>query len=233
MGFENSMMTSKYRTGVVSDFSIVSKAVFYIFKEDRLKDKASPEKFKLEATLPVQINPDELKEDFTRKSSKFQDIVAGANGSSEINMSIQNNKDKISIELHYDIYDEYNIRTMDGLISNPDSGDDFFSDISLKNKKLTSLPELIAYSRDTSVHTLFKWGTMQYFGVFEDLNCRYKAFSRWGEPLKCDVTVMLEIGDDQVFDKTFSILDYTKIKSYEKASNIANRTALGLATAMR
>ncbi len=233
MGFKDSMMGSNYRTGVVSDFSIVSKAVFYIFRETNKFYAASTEKLEFVAALPVQINPDELKEDFTKKTSKFQDLAAGANRSSEINISIQNNKDKISIELHYDIYDEYNIRTMDGLISTPDGGDNFFSDISLKNEKLTSLPKLIAYSRDTSVRTLFKWGTMQYFGSFEDLNCRYKAFSRWGEPLKCDVTVMLEIGDDQLFAKDSSTLGYTEIKAYEQASNIANRTALGLVTAIR
>lgn len=232
MGFKDSMMGSNYRTGVVSDFSIVSKAVFYIFIEDHRFPINTPERFRYQCALPVQINPDELKEDFTRKNSSHQSIIAGANDSSEINISVKSNSDKISIELHYDIYDEYNIRTMDGLISTPD-GNEFFSNISLKNEKLTSLPDLISYSRNDTVHTLFKWGTMKYFGVFEDLNCRYKAFSRWGEPLKCDVTVMLQIEDHQLINKETFITGHKQIAAYEKASNIANRTALGLATAIR
>lgn len=193
-----------YRTSVLYDFSTVSKAKFYVFEEDVvLTDAKGQPTFKrvtsgdFKDPLPVQINPYEF------------EVTYGETGKSvaPIENSILSKIDKnapdcggipivkpkegrpepgsISIKLVYDIYDEYNVRTMDGI--NP------LSNFSLESETHTSLKRLgqIA-SAGGRYYVLFTWGDMEYFGLIKEVKATYKAFSRWGHALKADVDIIIE-----------------------------------------
>ena len=38
---------------------------------------------------------------------------------------------------------------------------------------------------------MFVWGNIEHFGLISSVNVKYTAFSRWGHPLKADVTVKI------------------------------------------
>lgn len=224
-------LTSKYRTGVVNDFSIVTKAVFYTM------DKKS-DKFILDKALPVQINPNSITDDIEVSNNSIWNLLTSSD--SEKN----NEKRTVQLTLIYDIYDEYNIRTMDGLLASSGKGNLIFSDLSLENKNITTLPEIKELAGNQDKYVLFKWGQIKYFGHIGRVNCTYTAFSRWGEPLKCNADVYIDYTSEYGYLSNFnkgtkgnSKIDlnnvYAQIKTYETASNVANRAALGLTQALR
>ena len=89
------------------------------------------------------------------------------------------------------------MRTCDGATG-------LFEDISLTSPGLTSLPKLIEYSNDPSIYVLFRWGSVNFFGVIDSVDCSYDAFSCWGQPLKCEATVNMK---EIKVEKTDNILD--------------------------
>ena len=185
-----------YRTHVLYDFSIVSKAKFYVFEEDTsifgkgINYKRADGEFK--DPLPVQINPDEFDVTYgsTVKSigpienSILNDRKDLPGGIPLIKPQEPADTEEVEINLKYDIYDEYNVRTMDGV--------DPLSDFSLESETHTSLKRLgkIA-SSGGRYYVLFVWGNIEHFGLISSVNVNYTAFSRWGHPLKADVTVKI------------------------------------------
>lgn len=207
-------LRDSYRTSVFNDFSIVSKATFYGMK----RNAAKPDDFDLDEILPVQINPVNLTE--TRNSRMRDDdalLREALRGTQAEKTEAPPKKDPqracLSIRLVYDIYDEYNVRTCDGATG-------LFDNISLTNPKLTSLPKLIEYSHDPAVYVLFRWESINFFGVITSVDCSYDAFSCWGQPLKCEATVnMREIRIKNMSDnilECFGEKFKLKVTSYEK-----------------
>ena len=241
-----------YRTHVLYDFSIVSKAKFYVFEEDTsifgkgINYKRADGEFK--DPLPVQINPDEF------------DVTYGSTVKSigPIENSILNDREdlpggiplikpqegrsdleEIEINLKYDIYDEYNVRTMDGTVPT--------ADFSLESETHTSLKRLgkIA-SSGGRYYVLFVWGNIEHFGLISSVNVNYTAFSRWGHPLKADVTVKI-VEQPLGYDKygaqekptesgklgVKSAIDITLSSKLEKTKLAAQVSALAASQALR
>lgn len=189
-----------YRTSVLYDFSIVSKAKFYVFEEDvaftqYMFKRVDTGDFK--DPLPVQINPYDFHVTYgsTGKSIGPIDnsILSTTSADEPIFGGIPFIRPKkgspepgsISIKLVYDIYDEYNVRTMDGI--NP------LTDFSLESETHTSLKRLgqIA-SSGGRYYVLFKWGDIEYFGLISNVEVDYRAFSRWGHALKAEADITIE-----------------------------------------
>ncbi len=231
----NGSMTTKYRTGVVNDFSIVDKAVFYILKPSTMGNMI---KWNLEDSLPVQINP----EKFSYTSHTQTNMIGGIGPDGQTHCATYHNipgDDKhISIELKYDIYDEYMIGTNDGAS---------LSSISLFDPERTTLPKLVSYaSGNNSTYTkglnsnkmtktcyaMFVWGSIEYFGQLTGVSCDYTAFSRWGDPLKCTATVNMILEERRSNNIGMNTV-YGQIKSYSSASHVANKIALGMTAALR
>ena len=201
-----------YRTSVFNDFTVVSKAVFYGMK----RNTYNPNNFDLEKILPVQINPNNLTELTSGRVSRPNALLGAIQSSNAYYAPPRkcNELKSLTVRLVYDIYDEYNVRTCDGVTG-------LTQDISLNNKDLTSLPTLIEYSHDNSIFTLFRWGSVNFFGTIVSVDCSYDAFSCWGQPLKCEATVsMKEIPVEKAYE-TDNILNCfgakfkTKVKLYE------------------
>ena len=185
------ILSSKYRTYVLNDFSSVKKAVFFILKFD-----ANFGHYKVKECLPVQINPHSIKQG------------AGFSGGFECTeglLQLPKKKDKdneppetLELSLEYNIYDEYNVATMGGM--QPPSSDS----ISLSNPKAVTLEKLKSYAGKlcdddgAKLRTLFLWGDIEWFGAISSVDVEYTSFSRWGEPLsaKVDVKVQKEYLDN-------------------------------------
>ena len=168
------------------------------------RSSSNPNNFDLEKILPVQINPNNLTELTSGRVSRPNALLGAVQGSNAYYAPPRkrNELKSLTVRLVYDIYDEYNIRTCDGVTG-------LMQDISLNNKNLTSLPTLIEYSHDNTIFTLFRWGS-------------YDAFSCWGQPLKCEATVsMKEIPVEKAYE-TDNILNCfgakfkTEVDLYER-----------------
>lgn len=179
-----------HRKSVLYDFSIVEKAVIKILEAKNHYMQSADEKLDQIDELYVQINPTEFSYEYqtpphnpsvgvTSKKSKGTDpfrqvVLDEANGS----------HGQSRIPLVYDIYDEYNIRTSEGLVA---------SEFSLMNETITSLPKLIEYTETTPKYGYFVWGDIRIFGLLESVEVDYRAFSRWGQPLKANVNLGLAL----------------------------------------
>lgn len=234
----------KYRQSVLNDFSIVSKAKFYIVKQEEKEEMGVKIKVHTcEKILPVQINPHNISRNsrkvFGRGKSLAEKLEKGQGISSH-----DDDSDTLDLELIYDMYDEYMVRTCDGLVTGISGlvDKDDFKDISLKDKEATSLEELMKYAcgednyNSSNYFVLFKWGSLEYFGKITSLSCRYDVFSRWGEPLKANVSVTItQETDDKNKPITVENLDTAGaiIGTTEKAEMALNAIALGVSTVLR
>lgn len=219
---------SNYRTGVLNDFSIVSKAKFYI-----LKPTTGYPKYELKETLPVQINPTEFNLNCISKTATMSTTPVNffGQGTEKVEIKSIDIPREVSIPLKFDIYDEYNVRTLDGV-------DVLTSNISLMNEKLTSLPKLIKYWGDNDHYAFFKWGEIEYFGLISEVSCSYSAFSRWGEPLKGDATITIReqlLSDQKVNSRISTLLGTigTLIKTEENAKQKVQVGLLAASKALR
>lgn len=228
-------MTTKYRTGVVNDFSIVDKAVFHILSPTSMGNMV---KWNLEDSLPVQINPDQ----FSYTSDTQVNMIGGIGPEGENHCAtyhpMPSDDQRVSIVLKYDIYDEYMIGTNDGAS---------LSSVSLFDPERTSLPKLISYASSynrprtkglnsnkivKTCYAMFVWGSIEYFGQLTGVSCDYTAFSRWGDPLKCTATVNM-ILEERLSNNIGMNTVYGQIKSYSSASHVANKIALGMTAALQ
>lgn len=199
---------TNYRTGVLNDFSIVTKAVFHILRYDSTKS----EQCKFVEALPVQINPDHLNHAVARQPY-VQGFVSGKQDNKHSNDISY--ADSIDIRLIFDIYDDYVA-----------GGEILGKNISLFNDDYTSLPKLIKLNTDNNYaagyKTLFKWGEVKYFGVMSGISVEYTAFSRWGSPLKAEVTVSMSLEPEENKLSGAS----TEIEAYTKVSDVLNKVTL-------
>lgn len=217
MAISKDFFTSSYRTYVLNDFSIVAKAMFYGL------ELSGDKTYKLVDKLPVQINPDSLE---CIRSSRVVRIGG-------IEDSIKGRKNKkepgsntLRIEAHYNIYDEYNVRTNYGMTGALDDS------VSLANEDFTSLPKLQSYANKENMFVLFRWGDVNFFGQIESVSCTYDTFSQWGNPLSCRATISVEESaikesrKDKVCLDCFSEDVSAAMKSYEDTMKVVNSAAL-------
>lgn len=186
IGTTKGLLGTNYRTSVLNDFSIVSKAVFYVLGHK----KSDTTKYEFIKALPVQINPDHLYHVSDRKLT-HQGCISGGGGKSKFGFDSSSTSESIDIRVIYDIYDDYV------------AGGEFIGkDISLLNPDYTSLPELIDLAaissssdqpKDDKVRVLFKWGEIKHFGILTSASVDYTAFSRWGSPLKAEATFSMTV----------------------------------------
>lgn len=191
MGFAGSTFGSKNRTSVLYDFSAVKKAAFYVYKEIK---GTKLTKYFLDTgygggtgILYAQINPYELKLDVGKKKRR-QKTSFKVKGSvdDEIDADLHRT---LSMELIYDVYDEHMVGTLDGMLTG-------VQNIDLTQENLTSLPDLVRLARQIDKCVLFKWGSTEFFGKVDSVDFTYKAFSRFGYPLKAVGNVTLKsVGD--------------------------------------
>lgn len=185
----NAMKSSRHRKSVIYDFSIVEKASIKILSAKNLYMMSGDEALTQENELYVQINPTEFS--YTYRTPR-SNVAVGVNSSSSNKIFKQQVLDNSrgtegmnEIPLVYDIYDEYNIRASEGFMP----GNDF----SLMNDEVTSLPALIWYVEHAPYYGYFVWGDIKIFGLLESIRVEYRAFSRWGQPLKANATLGLEL----------------------------------------
>lgn len=183
-----------YRTSVLNDFSAVSKAFFQIYHDEGIPtmspgDNMLNRQFKYITDFPVQINPNDIKLDYyatskqQRRDAEAPLPPAGCISVPMVETDRSFDAGSVSISLDYNIFDEYNARTMYGYVPG--------TEISLHSdgKGITSLEELRKYAGREKYYAMFIWGEIHIFGFFKDLDVTYSAFSRWGEPLRAAVQV--------------------------------------------
>lgn len=242
------LLGSSYRTSVLNDFSIVSKAIFYIMKENSGLMAGSYGRVTSESPLPVQINPTELSFSYgsDKKSPEYYDGINWPDdvGSEipKVQMPASSRGDgSLNISLKYDVYDEYFVRTMDGLLTSSLLGTDS-SEMSLMSKSATSLRTLSDYAGKPGYYVLFLWGNISYFGLLTEVNVNYYTFSRWGDPLKATASIEikkqpLEYEDgvevSPMESSKIDTLSKTAIKAYTKAADTLNKAALVATQALR
>lgn len=222
------ILTDSFRTGTVSDFSIVTKAVFYILPDDPTATTATVIK-----KLPVQFNPSDIKD---TSAGRFSQILGPNKSGKSISEFKAPNADVISIYLEYNIYEEYNMRTAGGALTGMGSGD-----FSLTNETMTSMQLLKQYSGKPLFSVLFKWGPNEIYGKLENVVLEYKTFSVWGEPLigtaSLDIRRKILGTNSEGIEKSpmgeLGKLITGEIKAYTVAQNALTTAALTASAALR
>ena len=141
--------------------------------------------------------------------------------------------EEVNISLHYNIYDEYNVRTMEGMLPT--------EDMTLVSSTATSLKKLQNYAGEDAYRTIFKWGDIEYIGLLKKVDYEYSTFSRYGQPLKAEATVCLSIDSlgkhidtyDPISPFEKLSLASSEVKAYTKGEEAYVRTEVGLQGAMR
>ncbi len=253
------ILSSKYRTNVLYDFSLVSKAVFYIYEKSyeglgqippflnggKTLSTQFPDFFYLRDVLPVQINPEDVRLKYGGKMyNELNSSQPAVDSSKDFNSfpikrksSDMAGEESLNISLKYDIYDEYMVSTAEGLITTDKSP-------SLLNHNTTSLEKLCKYSGKPDIYALFEWGEIECFGIMESIDVNLDAFSCWGTPLKASVEVeiskqILAIDNnyEEISPKESGCLALSNGKynvlTYKKTSDTLLRTQLGVSQALR
>lgn len=221
------ILSDSYRTYVLNDFSAVSKAVFYIFEES-----VSTGYLESKAQLPVQINPSKISGTVGDSKIAFVKDESGETHAALKSHTKSEEDNKFEIELIYDIYDEYNARTMNGI-----SNVSLINDLSLADTKTTSLENLKRLAGDTRYRTLFLWGKIQIFGILSQVSFDYTAFSRWGDPLKAEAKVTIEKEhqgfkpDKLGFRKEVQPLESPRLHALKTTISAYQKSESGLVTA--
>ena len=224
-----SILKPNYRTYVLNDFSAVAKAVFYVLKRDTKTGG-----YKVITKLPVQINPSRISGKVGESRNKFVKDMR-REGEASLKSHKEGDEDnKYEITLTYDIYDEYNTRTMNGI-----SNASLINGMSLFDQETTTLEKLKMLAGDFTKKVLFLWGDIQIFGLLEEVQFEYTAFSRWGNPLKAEATVsikkihlgyerdLLEMRIERQPLENLK-LDTTTIKASQKSESIAVTAAAAI-----
>lgn len=184
--------TTKRRTSVLYDFSYVQKARFYVYSVDNDGEvKPTGTSGGLLDTLYVQINPQSMKvsSDGVRRITSPRDNVKGERARVSPKGVVEGRQydiDDLQLSLTYNLYDEFSVGTMDGLLSI------YCDDTHLKSRTATSLERLIEIGRMNNVGVLFKWGPFEYFGAISSVTATYTSFSRFGHPLTADADVTVK-----------------------------------------
>ncbi len=213
---------SRYRTSVLYDFSVVTKATFHIFRLTnkgvsvsdvggvlaKVGGQKGPSaffnamggfqfarQFEYIEALPVQINPSDIRmnsgaalPDYARvKSGRDNPLPESFDGSNVhlVRKEVSTTPATLEIDLDYDIYDDYMVATADGAahisyVKQP---------LSLLSGDCVSLRKLCEYSCQKDYYALFQWGDIRFFGIIDNVNTQYNAFSSRGTPLKAHANV--------------------------------------------
>ncbi len=241
----SSLSRTDYRVSVLNDFSIVSKAVFYVLNYEY--DEKHVPGYSVIDILPVQINPDHLYHAAAKKPQMSNFISGG--GKSMESLDGSSHSTSIEIQVYYDIYDDY-LSTGEGLITEARS-----TQISLLNENYTTLPKLLSlgtnrnYGKNNSSGQIprvcFKWGEIAHYGIVTGVNAEYTAFSRWGSPLKCTASVTMELDPEPenlmktavkegstAYTKQMDMLNYYALASQMGTEELAG-VALGAVQSLR
>lgn len=220
-----SNLMKDYRTFVPYDFSIVKKAKFFIYNKTTTAleyTRAS------DAPLVVQFNPDQIS-----GFSGEPDLIPSRPDVPNSDVQPKTSKGDftvnhtLSMNLHFDLYDEYNLRTADGATG-------AYSEFHILNSAVSILPKLLELCGDTTRAVFFKWGTFEYGGVITSVNPTYKAFSRWGSPLKADVDVTITREIKQSTDGSVALLAvFAAPEVDDKATDVLLTAALVASQALR
>lgn len=162
-----------HRNSLVYDFSSTNRAKINVFKY--IGVNVGSNKFEFIVTLPLQLNPTTYKKTGT-SSSKIDIQYAMKNGVG----GPRPESNSITLDLYFDIVDEYKIRTMNGTIP---------LDINLD--EVTIISDLFRY-QGGGYRVLFKWGPLNYLSWISSVTCDYESFSPYGQPLSAKVTLDLQ-----------------------------------------
>ena len=168
-----------YRQSTLYDFSVVTRAVIYVYSYNNLtaSELSSSRELKMVEKLTVQINPGSYKRmkfnkgiDVSSSDSKvdWSSIAAGSKSSRE---------NSLDVDLVFDISDEYMAVSNNGLIA---------YDVDIDSA--TIINALYKYSNPGYL-CLFKWGPLNYLSRISSVNCTYEKFSPYGEPLRATVSI--------------------------------------------
>ncbi len=230
--------SKKHRTSVLYDFSIVKKAKFYEFTSSSTGVGDKKTYVFNKHIYTIQINPREISASMGVPRLRDDPALAD-NTQRHRSADYPNRENSLNIELRYDIFDEYMVRTGDGLLQGA------FSDFDLTSKDATSLRALMDGYNDPNLAYLFKWGPIEYFGHIESLDFSYTAFSRWGHPLKGLGNLRLS-QEGETIDSSGKTIDWVDdkgtgqtliakeaIESLEKVEDLTLRAAIGTTQALR
>lgn len=262
------IMGSDYRTSVLYDFSIVKKAVFHIFKVTNEKANSMSSlgsrgvdglfnssggfqfsrKFVYMETLPVQINPSDIRmnygaalPDYARVKSGLDVALPDSSDGSIVPLvgkDIATAPATLEIDLDYDIYDDYEIATCGGVMHASSAK----QPLSLLSGDCVSLRKLCEYSCQKGYYALFEWGDIRFFGIIDNVNTQYNAFSPKGTPLKAHANVNMSeqilstkngLKVDPLESGCIDNKEKIKFASYQTAQEITSTIQMGLTQALR
>lgn len=165
------------RQSTLYDFSLVTRAVIYVYDYRDQGKLSAVTGLKELAKLPVQINPAGYSRNKFNKAMEpvkpdekvdFKSLSLGSIGSKE---------NSINVSLTFDISDEYMAISNNGILA---------YDVDINSA--TIINQLYEYANPGYL-TLFKWGPLNYLSRISSLSCNYEKFSPYGEPLKAQVDV--------------------------------------------
>lgn len=179
LGFLNK---GQYRQSTLYDFSLVTRAVIYVYEYNNLvaSSLSGISGLKQLAKLPVQINPTDYKR---MKFNKGTDISSPNNKIDWASIAAGSKKNKensLNVELTFDISDEYMAISNNGLLA---------YDVDIDSA--TIINDLYKYSNPGYL-CLFKWGPLNFLSRISSLDCTYERFSPYGEPLRAKVVMTFE-----------------------------------------
>lgn len=181
------LATENMRKYVWYDYSIVEKARIQIIgSREQIIGSCIPGQgggLFVDKEIPVQINPETL----SYSHHVGVNTVINRINRNEVGSCLRSfgelERDSFEIpELIFDIYDEYNARSMNGTMT---------KNFSLMDKNATALPTLVEAAKSANRYARFIWGDMEKFGLLTGITVRYFVFSPWGQPLKAGVTLSL------------------------------------------
>lgn len=272
--YKSGILGSNYRTSVLYDFTIVTKAIFHIFKitdetvsvtgvnqfNSILKAKGTSgllnssggfqfaKKFKYIEALPVQINPSDIRmnygaalPDYARIQSGLDNTLPDSSDGSIVPLvgkDMATSPATLEIDLDYDIYDDYEAATTGGVVHASSS----LQPLSLLSGDCVSLRKLCEYSCKKGCYALFEWGDIRFFGIIDNVNTQYNAFSAKGTPLKAHANVNMSeqilstsggLKNDPLESGCITTVDKTKVKSYQSQQKALSTIQMGFTQALR
>lgn len=262
------ILKSKYRTSVLYDFSTVTKATFHIFKitSETINGLGSAaggniglifnsmggfqfnRKFEYIEPLPVQINPSDIRmnsgaalPDYARvKRGQDNPLPESLDGGNVhvVGKEVSTTPATLEIDLDYDIYDDYMVATGDGAAHIPS----LKQPLSLLSGDCVSLRKLCEYSCQRDYYALFEWGDVRFFGIIDNVNTQYNAFSSKGTPLKAHANVNMSeqilstsdgLKNDPLTSGCIEFTDIGKVKSYQTSLESLSTAQMVLSLANR
>ena len=172
----------EYRQSTLYDFSLVTRAVIYVYQYDSLSVSSLSGISGLRELekLPVQINPGEYKRTQFNKGTEISSSEDKVDWLSIATGSKKNKDNSLTFNLIFDISDEYMAISNNGLIA---------YDVDINSA--TIIDSLYKYSNPGYL-CLFKWGPLNYLSRISSIECTYEKFSPYGEPLRASVNITFQ-----------------------------------------